>query len=64
MFKVTRRLFQPTNQTFGMDLISLNIQRARDHGVPGYNFYREACKLGKAKTFAEFRDRIPSQVIQ
>jgi len=38
----------------GMDLIAINIQRGRDHGIPGYNEMRETCGLGKASKFSEF----------
>ena len=38
----------------GTDLFSLNIQRGRDQGVPGYNKWRELCGLRKFKSFKEF----------
>ena len=50
----------------GMDLVALNIQRGRDHGLHGYNVYREVCQsygLKKAKTWRDFEDFIsPSKV--
>ena len=38
----------------GLDLVAVNIQRGRDHGIPGYNEMRETCGLGKATKFSEF----------
>lgn len=58
--EIVNHLFQDTNATFGMDLITVNIQRGRDHGIPGYNFFRQACGLTKMRSFQEL-DRVMIQ---
>lgn len=39
---ITRHLFQEEERT-GFDLIALNIQRGRDHGIQPFNQYRNLC---------------------
>ena len=62
--EVTNHLFQAKNKSFGMDLVALNLQRGRDHGLPGYNAFRELCGSKKASDFNELSDLIPKQIVE
>jgi peroxidase len=57
---VTSHLFQAPGSEFGSDLASINIQRGRDHGLPGYPFFRDVCGLSVPGSFNDlfsmFRD--------
>ena len=62
--EVTNHLFQAKNKSFGMDLVALNIQRGRDHGLPGYNAFRELCGLGRVTDFDFLVDAIPHKIVE
>ncbi|XP_038162994.1 thyroid peroxidase [Cyprinodon tularosa] len=41
-----------------MDLASLNLQRGRDHGLPGYNEWRELCGLMRVATLDDLAEAV------
>ena len=52
-------LFEVKNSdgtTEAVDLLATNVNRGRDHGIPGYNFIRERCGLTKASDFSGLAD--------
>lgn len=46
----------------GGDLVAITIQRGREHGIPGYNQFREICGLAKVQTFEELKNEMLSEV--
>ena len=51
--QVTNHLFQEPNKKFGMDLAAINMQRAREHGVPSYNDFREFCGMPRIHSWSD-----------
>lgn len=66
--ELTEKLFQSpvqpavtTRKTVGLDLVSLNIQRGRDHGLPAYTEWRKYCRLPAADTWEEMSAAVDSE---
>ncbi|EFX66695.1 hypothetical protein DAPPUDRAFT_14918, partial [Daphnia pulex] len=61
--EVTNHLFEEQGKGFGLDLVSLNLQRGRDHGIPGYNAYRTQCGLPPASQFKDLLNFISTAIV-
>nr|XP_054749160.1 lactoperoxidase-like [Lytechinus pictus] len=53
---ITRFLFADPLNSFGLDLVAINTQRGRDHGLPGYKKWRTFCDLPDVSSFHELSD--------
>nr|CAD7568072.1 unnamed protein product [Timema californicum] len=58
--EVTEHLFEKPTAVkgpfpCGLDLVSLNIQRGRDHGLPSYPVWRELCGLTRPASFEDLQ---------
>lgn len=47
---------------YGYDILSLDIQRGRDHGLPSYTAYRTLCGLDPVNGFEDLLDVMSLQV--
>ncbi|XP_012373124.1 thyroid peroxidase isoform X2 [Octodon degus] len=60
--ELTERLFVLSTPG-SLDLASLNLQRGRDHGLPGYNAWRELCGLPRLQTLAELHRAVANRTV-
>ncbi|XP_037793059.1 chorion peroxidase-like [Penaeus monodon] len=61
--QVAGRLFRG-GMPFGLDLVALNVQRGRDHGLPPYTAMRAVCNLPLVTSFAELLPDIEGRVAE
>lgn len=60
--QISEYLFRKPNKTEGGDLVSLDLARGRDFGLPSYNKFRQLCGLSEARTFDDFTDQMSKKV--
>ncbi|KAJ8930106.1 hypothetical protein NQ314_017134 [Rhamnusium bicolor] len=54
--RALKSLYDGNINHFGFDVLSMDIQRGRDHGLPSYVEYRSLCGFPKAQEFGELSD--------
>uniref|UniRef100_A0A183VE44 Peroxidasin-like protein n=1 Tax=Toxocara canis TaxID=6265 RepID=A0A183VE44_TOXCA len=60
--ELTEQLFNRAHDV-ALDLASLNIQRGRDHALPGYVEFRKWCNLSPVERWSDLDEVMPSDVI-
>lgn len=61
--ELTEHLFERSREA-PLDLASINIQRGRDHALPGYNDWRAFCGLRRADNFEQLAGEIRNAAIR
>lgn len=59
--QITNFLFK-SNAPFGFDLLSMDINRGRDLGIPTYTSMRVLCGLPQVNSFEDLRDVMDDEV--
>ncbi|XP_073952495.1 peroxidase homolog [Choristoneura fumiferana] len=62
--EVTNHLFKKVGARFGMDLVSFNMQRGREFGIPGYMEFRKFCGLSGADSFQDLFGSMPNSTVR
>ena len=66
---IRNRLYESRNDSCGLDLLAINTQRGRDHGIASYNewrgFVKYYCRVttGRVYSFDDLRHEIPEETI-
>jgi peroxidase len=61
--ELTEQLFR-TAHAVALDLAAMNIQRGRDHGIPGYLEWRDYCNMSRVETFEDLASEISSSRVR
>ncbi|KAL0832005.1 hypothetical protein ABMA28_001504 [Loxostege sticticalis] len=62
--EVTNHLFKKVGARFGMDLVSFNMQRGREFGLPGYMEFRKFCGLSGADSFQDLFGTMSNETVR
>ncbi|XP_022236909.1 chorion peroxidase-like [Limulus polyphemus] len=61
---LTNYLFRKMDDSFGLDLMAINVQRGRDHGIRPYVDYLRAIFNVRVTSFSNLRSLMPVTVVQ
>ncbi|XP_022707611.1 peroxidase-like isoform X2 [Varroa jacobsoni] len=61
---VTNHLYRLRNDSYGLDLIAMNIQRGRDHGIRPYVDYVRYCTGREIRTWHDLLYLMPQDAVQ